>query len=101
MSDPTAAADELTRSVKQLGFVGALINNHDQGHFYDNETYWPFFAQAQNLNVPIYLHPANPAPEWASRFQGNYPPSVAYSLGISGWDWRKYIFASKSPHLVT
>ncbi len=89
ISDPTAAADELTRSVKELGFVGALINNHDQGKFYDNTTYWPFFARAQELNVPIYLHPAYPAREWTSRFQGNYPQSVAFSLGISGWDWRK------------
>ena len=88
MSDPAAAADELTRSVQKLGLVGALVNNHDQGHFYDNETYWPFFARAQELNVPIYLHPAFPAQEWASRFQGNYPPAVAYSLGISAWDWR-------------
>ena len=89
ISDPAAAADELTRSVKKLGFVGALINNHDQGKFYDNATYWPFFARAQELNVPIYLHPANPAREWASRFQGNYPQSTASSLGLSGWDWRK------------
>lgn len=89
ISDPTAAADELTRSVKELGFVGALINNHDQGKFYDNTTYWPFFARAQELNVPIYLHPAYPAREWTSRFQGSYPQSVAFSLGISGWDWRK------------
>lgn len=90
LTDPTAAADELTRCVKQLGFVGALINNHDQGHFYDNQTYWPFFARAQELNVPIYLHPAYPANDWNARFTGNYPPSVAFSLGISGWDWREY-----------
>ena len=92
VSDPTAAADELTRSVQQLGFVGALINNHDQGRFYDNESYWPLFAQAQKLNVPIYLHPTTPAKDWLPRFQGNYPPSVAYSLGINGWDWRMYLW---------
>lgn len=91
MSDPAAAADELTRSVKHLGFVGALINNHDSGIFYDNETYWPFFARAQELDVPIYIHPSNPPEKWASRFQGNYPSSVASSLGVSGWDWRKHI----------
>lgn len=91
ISDPAAAADELTRSVKKLGFVGALINNHDQGKFYDNATYWPFFARAQELNVPIYLHPANPAREWASRFQGNYPQSTASSLGLSGWDWHQEV----------
>ena len=95
ISDPTAAADELSRSVEQLGFVGALVNNHDQGRFYDNQTYWPFFARAQDLNVPIYLHPANPPEVWESRFQGSYPNAVSESLGSSGWDWRKSILDSK------
>ena len=89
MSDPTAAADEPSRSVKQLGFVGALINNHDQGRFYDNETYWPLFARAQELDVPIYLHPAYAPEDWKTRFSGNYPSSVAFSLSFWGWDWRK------------
>ena len=57
-----------------------------------------FSARAQELDVPIYLHPANPASEWASRFQGNYPQSVASSLGFSGWDWRKCLLGlSYSP----
>lgn len=30
MSDPNAAADELTRGVQQLGFVGALIHDYDR-----------------------------------------------------------------------
>ena len=85
--NPTAAADELTRAVKQLNFVGALIGNHDDGKFYDNETYWPFFARAQELNVPVYLHPADPAEDWNTRFQGNYPSNVAFYLGTSAWDW--------------
>lgn len=91
MSDPVAAADELIRYVQQLGFVGALINNHDQGRFYDDKMYWPFFARAQELNVPIYLHPASPPADWVPRFQGDYPPAVGNSLGSSGWDWREYI----------
>ena len=49
MQDSVAAADELTRTVKQLNFVGALIGNHDNGKFYDNETYWPLFVRAQEL----------------------------------------------------
>lgn len=88
MQDPEAAADELTRAVRDLNFVGALIGNHDNGKFYDNETYWPFFARAQKLNVPVYLHPADPADDWYTRFQGNYPPQVAFNIGTSGWDWR-------------
>lgn len=94
MSDPVAAADELVRCVQQLGFVGALVNNHDQGRFYDDETYWPFFAQAQEFNVPIYSHPTSPPVDWVPRFQGSYPLGVGRSLGMSGWDWHKYILDS-------
>lgn len=36
MGDPSAAAEELTRCVKELGFVGALITNHANGKFYDD-----------------------------------------------------------------
>ena len=39
MLDPEAAAAELERAVKELGFVGALINNHTDGTFYDDEKY--------------------------------------------------------------
>lgn len=88
MQQSEAAADELTRAVRDLDFVGALIGNHDNGKFYDDETYWPFFAQAQKLNVPVYLHPADPADDWYTRFQGNYPPQVALNIGTSGWDSR-------------
>jgi len=91
VSNPSQAADELTRAVQQLGLVGALINNHDQGHFYDNETYWPLFGRAQELDVPIYIHPVFPAAAWSGRFQGNYPDSIAKSLSIEGWDWHQEI----------
>ena len=30
MREPKAAAAELERAVKELGFVGALINNHEE-----------------------------------------------------------------------
>lgn len=74
MSDPNAAADELTRGVQQLGFVGALNNDHDREHFYDNTAYWPFFERAREFHVPIYLHPAYPASDWTSRIQRELRP---------------------------
>jgi predicted TIM-barrel fold metal-dependent hydrolase len=57
MQDPKAAARELARCVKELGFVGALVDNHLDGQFYDDERFWPVFEKAQDLDVPIYLHP--------------------------------------------
>lgn len=60
MHDPKQAADELERAVTQLGFKGALINGHTQGVYYDSVAFDPFWERVQALDVPIYLHPADP-----------------------------------------
>jgi 2,3-dihydroxybenzoate decarboxylase len=52
-SDPHAAADELTRCVEELGFKGAMIHGLAEGHFIDDARYWPVFARAEALDVPI------------------------------------------------
>lgn len=53
---------ELDRTVKQLGFKGAMINSHTRGSFLDDQKYWPILERAQALDVPIYLHPSQPHP---------------------------------------
>jgi 2,3-dihydroxybenzoate decarboxylase len=60
MQDPTAAADELERCVRDLGFCGAMINGHTQGRYLDHPALTPFWECAAALNAPIYIHPADP-----------------------------------------
>jgi predicted TIM-barrel fold metal-dependent hydrolase len=59
-ADPVAAADELARCVEKLGFKGAMIHGLAHGQFIDDARYWPIFARAEALGVPIYLHPSMP-----------------------------------------
>jgi len=59
MQDPEAAADELERAVKELGFKGSLVNGHTDGVYLDAPRYDVFWARMQALDVPLYLHPAN------------------------------------------
>ncbi len=59
--NPGAAADELERAVTQLGFKGAMIHGLTNGHFHDEKQFWPIFARAEALDVPIYFHPAIPS----------------------------------------
>ena len=59
---PEAAAAELERAVKTLGMKGAVISSHTKGEYLDNEKFWPIFAAAEALDVPIYLHPREPSP---------------------------------------
>lgn len=85
MLDPTAASAELERCVKELGFVGALVNNHTDGTFYDDEMYWPVFEKAVELDVPIYIHPSFPSQTMADHYKGNYSDQVAFMLSIASW----------------
>jgi 2,3-dihydroxybenzoate decarboxylase len=71
-SDPAAAADELERCVTTLGFKGAMIHGLAEGHFIDEERYWPIFARAEALDVPIYLHPAIPHPDVIAAYYKEY-----------------------------
>jgi 2,3-dihydroxybenzoate decarboxylase len=60
--DPEGAGKELERAVKDLGMRGAKLNSHVQGEYLDDEKYWPVFEMAEQLDVPIYLHPTIPSP---------------------------------------
>jgi gamma-resorcylate decarboxylase len=77
MQDPDAAAAELTRSVVQLGFKGALVNGFSEvgasGHvvYYDDPVYEPFWATVEKLNVPFYLHPRDPLPAREPIYDGH------------------------------
>lgn len=57
LQDPKAAADELERTVKKLGFKGALINGHTNGEYLDERKFWVVWECAEALGVPLYLHP--------------------------------------------
>jgi 2,3-dihydroxybenzoate decarboxylase len=57
MQFPKQAADELERCVKELGFKGALVNGHIQGHYLDEAMFLPFWERLEALGVPLYLHP--------------------------------------------
>ncbi|HEY3919320.1 MAG TPA: amidohydrolase family protein [Stellaceae bacterium] len=59
---PEAAADELERCVRDHRFVGAMLHGHVMGGFLDEKKFWPIFARAEKLGVPIFLHPALPHP---------------------------------------
>ncbi|GGC92780.1 amidohydrolase family protein [Chelatococcus reniformis] len=59
MQDVPAATAELRRCVRDLGFVGSLVNGHTQGVYLDDARYDPFWEVMQELDVPLYLHPGD------------------------------------------
>jgi 2,3-dihydroxybenzoate decarboxylase len=60
MHNPAAAADELERCMRDLGFQGAMINGQTNGEYLDADKYSVFWERVAALGAPIYLHPANP-----------------------------------------
>lgn len=87
MGEPVAAAAELERCVKTLGFVGTLVDSHFEGEHYDDEKFWPVFEKAQELDVPVYIHPTFASEEMMGYFKGNYADDVAVALSAFGWGW--------------
>ena len=87
MRDPAAAAAELERTVRDHGFVGALINGHVNGRYLDDTFFWPVFESAETLGVPIYLHPTVPPQAVIDAYYKGFAPAVSAKLSIAGLGW--------------
>ena len=86
---PAAAADELSRTVGELGFVGGLVNSTlgTDGAFLDDARFAPLLARFATLDVPLYLHPAPPPPSLRDMLCGGLPAPVAGVLATTAWGW--------------
>jgi predicted TIM-barrel fold metal-dependent hydrolase len=70
---PEACADELERAVTELGMKGAMIHGlTGDGIFFDDKRFWPVYARAQALDVPLYMHPAVPHKAVVDAYYGDY-----------------------------
>ena len=57
LQDPPAAAAELRRAVRELGFRGVEIPSNINGVELDDARLDPFWAAAQELDAPVLIHP--------------------------------------------
>lgn len=77
LQDPDAATKELQRAVKDLGFVGALVNGYsqvgspDNTLYYDHAQFRGFWGEVEKLDVPFYLHPRLPLESQTLTTQGH------------------------------
>ena len=69
---PEAAADELERCVEEHGFKGAMLHGLSGGEFLDKPKFWPIYARAAALDVPIYLHPGLPDSRVMDAYYADY-----------------------------
>ncbi len=87
VADPAAAAQELERTVNDLGFKGAMINGVTQGRFLDDPFFTPILERAEALDVPLYLHPAPPPQSIQDTYFSGMNPHLGRMLSIAGWGW--------------
>ncbi|AWT55029.1 amidohydrolase family protein [Mycolicibacterium smegmatis] len=86
--DPSAAADEMRRCVNDLGFVGTLVMGTCGGTFLDDERFDPVLSAAEEVDLPIYLHPGLPTASVSNAYySGNWPGAVQWVFAGPGFGW--------------
>jgi predicted TIM-barrel fold metal-dependent hydrolase len=88
-ADPRQAATELERAVGDLGLVGAMIHSTlgPNDAFLDDERFESLLAAFEELDVPLYLHPAAAPAAVSDILFGGLPPAVAGRLATNAWGW--------------
>jgi predicted TIM-barrel fold metal-dependent hydrolase len=66
------AVHELERAVGDLGLRGVSLATSYDGLYLDAEDLWPIYAKAQQLDVPIFVHPAVMRPLGYEKLQDYY-----------------------------
>jgi predicted TIM-barrel fold metal-dependent hydrolase len=91
MASPEAAADELERTVRDHGFCGALINGLTDDRFLDDAVFEPILRRAEQLDVPIYVHPNLPPASVRKAYYEGLPGHAGFTLSIADWGWHSEV----------
>jgi hypothetical protein len=86
---PAEAAEELLRCVLSLGFAGGLVNSTAgvNGAFLDDPSFDVLLSRFEALDVPLYLHPAQPPSAVRSAWYDGLAAPVAGALATNAWGW--------------
>jgi predicted TIM-barrel fold metal-dependent hydrolase len=87
MTNPLAAAEELARTVRAHGFRGAMVNGTTEGLFLDDPRFAPLLARAEELGVPLYLHPGVPPAPVRAAYYSHLPNGLGERLSMAGFGW--------------
>ena len=86
LQDMKLAVAEMERAVKELGLRGIQIGSNVNGLNLDDDSLYPFFEAAAEMNVPLFVHPwATLGKERLQRFNTMYtvgmPSETALAAG--------------------
>ena len=84
-----ASVKEIDRAIGTLGLNGAVLNSHFQGHYLDEQDYWPILEAIEANDGALYIHPTAPfnAPHYEARgffgALGGFPHDVwLHTMGL-------------------
>ena len=86
-ASPTHVAAELARSVRQLGFKGAMLSGRTRDKNLDHPDFWPLFQEAATLGVPLFIHPQIPQKAVRDTLYSGFSDLVDLGFATIGLGW--------------
>ncbi len=88
VGEPKEAVKEIERCVKELGFVGVMVQGTYQGHFLDEKRFLPIFEKCAELDIPMYFHPGAVNDNvYNAYYKGDWSDNVTRTFSGYGLGW--------------
>ncbi|AKD53868.1 amidohydrolase family protein [Spirosoma radiotolerans] len=87
MAVPNQTANELTRSVTQLGLKGAMVCGRTGEKNLDHLDYWELFECAEALGVPLFIHPQIPQKSVRDALYSGFDELTDLAFSTFGLGW--------------
>lgn len=86
---PHEAPRELERCVRELGLKGAMLHGRTRDKNLDHQDFWPLFERAEQLRVPLFIHPQIPQRAVQDALYSGFsgPVDLAFSTFGLGWHY--------------
>lgn len=81
---------EMERAIKTLGLKAISVPSNIRGKPLDSSEFEPFWAQAAEMNVPVYIHPCNPAGKTDRSYEAEYDLTHTF-----GWPFETALMLSR------
>jgi predicted TIM-barrel fold metal-dependent hydrolase len=91
MASPDACGAELKRAVKDLKLVGAMIHGSSDGKFLDHPSFDGLLSAAEEVDMPIYIHPSIPTPNVFEAYYSGLPEGADRVVATAGWGWHSEV----------
>ena len=84
---PREAARELERAVRQFGLKGAMLFGRTHEKNLDHKDFWGVFECAEDLGVPLFIHPQIPQRAVREAYYSGYDDQVDLAFATYGLGW--------------